>query len=331
MSTPQGHHEIILVADDDEANRELLSAMLTAEGYQVVCAADGRQAQQQVDSDSIDLALLDVVMPRPTGFEVCQAMKSKPETRLIPVILLTGLNSDADRIHGIMCGADDFLNKPVRKHELLARVNSLLRLKHFTDELDNAETVLFSLALTIEAKDPYTEGHCDRLSRYSVALAEKLGLSQDLRVALRRGGLIHDIGKLAVPDHILLKPGPLNPEERKIMERHTVIGEGICAPLRSFRQVLPIIRHHHEKQDGSGYPDGLKGEQIPLTARILQVTDIYDALTTDRPYREALPQEKAFAILREEAKRGWWDGAILDEFEAVVHDGELAHTSRSTR
>jgi putative two-component system response regulator len=330
MYAPQGHRGIVLVADDDEANRELLSALLNAEGYHVVCAADGQQAQARVDSDSIDLALLDVVMPRPTGFELCQAMKSKPETRLIPVILLTSLNSDHDRIHGIMCGADDFLNKPVRKHELLARVNSLLRLKHFTDELDNAETVLFSLALTIEAKDPYTEGHCDRLSRYSVALAEKLGLSQDLRVALRRGGLIHDIGKLAVPDHILLKPGPLNPEERKIMERHTVIGEGICAPLRSFRQVLPIIRHHHEKQDGSGYPDGLKGQQIPLTARILQVTDIYDALTTDRPYREALPQEKAFAILREEVKRGWWDGAILDQFEGVVHDGELAQASRST-
>jgi len=237
---------------------------------------------------------------------------------LIPVILLTSLNSDADRIHGIMCGADDFLNKPVNKQELLARVHSLLRLKRFTDELDNAEAVLFSLALTIEAKDPYTEGHCDRLSKYSVALGEKLGLSEDTRLALRRGGLIHDIGKLGVPEHILLKPGPLTPEERKIMEQHTVLGERICAPLRSFRHVLPIIRHHHEKQDGSGYPDGLKGAKVPLTARILQITDIYDALTTDRPYRKALPLEKAFAIMREEVKRGWWDGPILDEFEAVV-------------
>jgi putative two-component system response regulator len=329
MSAPQGHRGIILVADDNEANRELVSELLSAEGYQVVCAADGQHAQQAVDSASIDLALLDVVMPRPTGFEVCQAMKSKPETRLIPVILLTGLNSDADRIHGIMCGADDFLNKPVNKHELLARVHSLLRLKQFTDELDNAEAVLFSLALSIEAKDPYTEGHCDRLSKYSVALGEKLGLPQDLRVALRRGGLVHDIGKLSVPESILLKPGPLTPEERKIMEQHTVIGERICAPLRSFRHVLPIIRHHHEKQDGSGYPDGLKGENIPLTARILQITDIYDALTTDRPYRKALPLDKALSILREEVKRGWWDGPILDEFEAVVHGSEPVYPAGS--
>src|ERR1700716_1697872 len=184
MATPQGPLGIILVADDNEANRELLSALLSAEGYEVVCAASGQAALARVHSGSIDLALLDVVMPRPTGFEVCQAMKSKPETRLIPVILLTSLNSEADRLHAIMCGADDFLNKPVNKHELLARVHSLLRLKQFTDELDNAESVLFSLALTIEAKDPYTEGHCDRLSKYSVALGAELGLSEDLGLAL---------------------------------------------------------------------------------------------------------------------------------------------------
>jgi cyclic di-GMP phosphodiesterase len=331
MPAPGAKEGIILVADDNEANRDLLVGLLGGEGYHVLSVTDGKQALERISRDPIDLALLDVIMPGKTGFDVCLAIKSKPETRLIPVVLLTSLTGDDDRIRGIMCGADDFLGKPVNRHELLARVHSLLRLKQFTDELDNAEAVLFSLALSIEAKDPYTEGHCERLSKYSVAVGEKLGLSEDLRVALRRGGLVHDIGKLAVPESILLKPGPLTPEERKIMEQHTIAGERICAPLRSFRPVLPVIRSHHEKQDGSGYPDGLKGEQVPLTARVLQVTDVYDALTTDRPYRKALSQERAFEIIREEAKRGWWDVAVVDAFENVVHDYEPLQPTGSGR
>lgn len=328
---PRTHEGIILVADDNEANCDLLVNLLTAEGYTVVAVSNGQQALERISKDSIDLALLDVMMPGKTGLDVCLTIKSNPETRLIPVVLLTSLTSDDDRVHGIMCGADDFLSKPANKHELLARVHSLLRLKQFTDELDNAESVLFSLALSIEAKDPYTEGHCDRLSRYSVAIGEKLGLPEDVCVALRRGGLVHDIGKLAVPESILLKPGPLTHEERKIMEQHSVAGERICKPLRSFRNVLPIIRHHHEKQDGSGYPDGLRGKQVPLTARILQVTDVYDALTTDRPYRNAVAPEKALEILRDEAKRGWWDGAVVSQFEAIVCSNELVNPISSRK
>ena len=320
MSIPEKQQGIILVADDNEANRELLSDLLSAEGYCVVCASDGKQALARVESEPIDVALLDVVMPRPTGFEVCQAMKSKPKTRLIPVILLTSLNSESDRITGIMCGADDFLSKPFNKHELLARVHSLLRLKRFTDELDNAETVLFSLALSIEAKDPYTEGHCDRLSKYSVALAERMGLAADLQVVLRRAGVVHDIGKVAVPDQILLKPGPLTQDEWAVMKQHPVVGERICAPLKSFRHVLPVIRSHHEKLDGSGYPDGLKGDEIPLTAQIMQTVDIYDALTTARPYRKALSPKEAFAILNSEAKKGWWNAELIDLLEGLVLD-----------
>jgi putative two-component system response regulator len=268
-------------------------------------------------------------MPGQNGFAVCRAVKDRSETRLTPVVLITGLGRVEDRIRGIEAGADDFLNKPVRKEELLARVKSLVRIKRFTDELESAETVVFTLAASIEAKDPYTEGHCDRLSRYSVALGERLGLSPEDLIALRRGGVVHDIGKVAVPERVLLKPGPLDAHEFELMRAHTVIGERICAPLHSFQQVLPIIRWHHERRDGTGYPDHLKGDQIPLIARVLQTVDVYDALTTDRPYRKALSCERAFAILHDEVRRGWWDGALVNEFEKLLKESPGGWTDQS--
>ena len=312
-----GEARTILVVDDEAQNRRLFRTMLEAEGYRVFEAGDGAAALDVVHTCKVDIALVDVLMPRLNGIEFCSAMKGNPETRLIPVVLVTGLYSTEDRIRGIESLADDFLSKPVIREELLARVRSLLRLKQFTDELENAETVLFSLARGIEAKDPYTGGHCERLSAYSVAIAQRLGLPEDQRVALRRAGIVHDVGKVAVPEPILLKPGKLTPEERKVMEEHPVTGERICAPLRSFKAVLTVIRHHHEKLDGSGYPDGLKGDEIPLSARILSVVDVYDALTTDRPYRSALTPDHAFSIMREEVGRGWWDGRLVDEFERL--------------
>lgn len=310
----------ILVADDNLANLELLSGLLEVEGYRACCVLDGRQALDIMQTTPVDLALLDVMMPKLDGFAVCQEIKSNPLTRFVPVVLVTALTGTSDRIRGIDCGADDFLTKPIERAELLARVRSLLRLKQFTDDLESAETVLFSLALAIEAKDPSTEGHCDRLSRYSVALAEQLGVAEEQKVALRRAGIVHDVGKVAVPEHILLKPGPLTPEERKIMEIHPITGERICAPMKSFRRVLPIIRHHHEKLDGSGYPDGLKGDEIPMAARILQTVDVYDALTTDRPYRKALSFQAAIEIMRAEVKKGWWDGVLVDILETLFTD-----------
>ncbi|MBI1737960.1 MAG: response regulator [Acidobacteria bacterium] len=329
MPEPNARADQILVADDVAANRELLQEMLEREGYRVVCAEDGEQALEVVRSQPINLALLDVMMPKCTGFSACRAIKSAPETRLIPVVMVTGLTNRDDRIQGIECGADDFLNKPVHREELLARVRSLLRLKRYTDELENAETVLFSLALSIEAKDPYTEGHCDRLSRYSVALARRIGLSEELCVALRRAGVVHDVGKVAVPEHILQKPGPLTADEWKIMKEHPVVGERICSPLKSFRHVLPIIRHHHEKLDGSGYPDGLKGDQIPLTARVLTTVDIYDALSTDRPYRKALSPAEAVETMRKEIRLGWWDAALVTELERLLLEAEPSSSGKS--
>lgn len=308
----------ILVADDDPANREILTVFLEDEGYRVVTAPDGDQALLFLEREDVDVVLLDVLMPGQTGFSVCRALRARPETRLLPVVLVTGLNGVQDRVLGIEAGADDFLNKPYDREELLARVRSLVKLKQYTDELEHAETVLCSLALSIEAKDPYTEGHCDRLSRYSVRLGERVGLEEEELVALRRGGIVHDIGKVAVPEHILGKPGPLNKEERKIMELHPVTGERICSPLKAFRLVLPIIRHHHERLDGSGYPDGLSNGQIPVIARILSIVDVYDALTTNRPYRQALSTEKAFSVIREEVQRGWWDASLVECFEESI-------------
>jgi len=314
----------ILVADDNDGIREPLVELLRVHGYRVIAVADGEHALMEICSQPVDLALLDVMMPGRTGFSVCRAVKARPETCLVPVVLITGLGSGDDRIQGIEAGADDFLNKPVKTEELLARVRSLVRLKRITDELENAETVLCSLARSIEAKDPYTEGHCDRLSRYTVSLGEKIGLSEEQRVALRRGGIVHDIGKVAVPEFVLLKPGPLDAAERKIMEEHTIVGERICAPLKSFRNVLPIIRSHHEKQDGTGYPDHLKRGEIPLEARILQTVDIYDSLTTDRPYRKALSQEKALQIMWEETRRGWWDAELLAALQGLLQESPKA-------
>lgn len=318
MSQNKLRPRTVLVADDDDFYRSFMRDFLERQGYEVVCAEDGEQALKIVNSRPIDLALLDVIMPDRSGFSVCRQIKYNPATRLIPVVLVTGLDSREDHILGIDCGADDFLNKPVQSEELKARVRSLLRLKQFTDELEDAETVINTLARSIEAKDPYTEGHSERLSHYSVLLAERLGLSEDEILALRRGGIVHDIGKVTVPEHILLKPGPLTAEERHIVERHPEIGERICAPLKSFRLVLPIIRHHHERLDGSGYPDGLRGEQIPLTARIMSVVDIYDAITTERAYRAALSSEDALQQMRHEVERGWWDGSLVDLLEDVL-------------
>ena len=312
---------VVLVVDDEFYNRELLSELLSDQGYKVVTAADGKQGLEELSRSRPSLVLTDVRMPVMNGFEFCQRIKNDPETRLTPVILVTGLSASEDRLRGIEAGADDFLNKPVDTIELLARARSLLRLKAHTDELEKAESVLFALARSIEAKDPYTENHCERLAEYSVSLAERIGLVADDVTALWRAGIVHDVGKVAVPDSILLKAGPLTPEEWVVMRKHPVVGENICAPLKSFRRVLPIIRHHHEKFDGSGYPDGLRGEQIPLTARVLQLVDIYDALTTDCPYRAALPVAQALEAMAGEVQKGWWDPQLFTIFREMISRG----------
>jgi cyclic di-GMP phosphodiesterase len=304
----------ILVVDDNVLNAQLLRELLIGRGYRVVALQTAEEAEAEIRRELPDLILLDVVMPGKSGYELCRELKEDSKTRLIPIVMITGLSARQDRIAGIEAGADDFLIKPIYPEELFARVGSLLKLKEFTDELETAESVLCTLGLSVEARDPYTGDHCKRLAQNAADLGRHLGLDEECIVALQRGGYLHDLGKIKVPDDILKKGSNLTPAEWEIMKKHPVTGEEICRPLRSLRLVLPIIRHHHEHSDGSGYPDGLRQGEIPILPRILQVADIYDALTTDRPYKPALTHEKAASTMRDEAKAGLWDEELVTEF-----------------
>lgn len=308
----------IVVVDDLAANVRLSATYLAREGYEVSTAADGVEALAVVRDTHPDLVLMDVRMPGLDGFEACRALKQDPATRLIPVILVTALADADDRIRGIEAGADDFVTKPINVHELYARIRSLIRIKRYTDELDSAEAVIVSLALMIEARDPYTNGHCQRLARYAATLGRTLDLPGEDISALTRGGFLHDVGKIGIPDAILNKPARLTGEEFDRMRQHTVIGDRLCAKLRSLWDVRPIVRHHHERIDGSGYPDGLAGEAIPLLAQIMGIVDVFDALTTVRPYKLAVTAEDACDELTREARLGWRRRDLVEHWIQIV-------------
>lgn len=320
MTAPQ----TVVVADDDATIRTVLVRMLNDDGIRVVTAPDGLTARDLIAEVNPDLILLDVIMPGLSGIELCRLLKSNQPTRLTPVVLITGLDARDHRITGIEAGADDFITKPFDWAELVGRVRSLLRMKRYTDDLEEAGAVLMALGRTIEERDRYTLGHCQRLARFASALGRRLQHTDDRITDLERAGYLHDIGKITIPDAVLQKPGKLTADEWTLVRDHPAAGERICAGVRTLGSVLPIIRHHHERLDGSGYPDGLKGESIPLGAQILQVVDIYDALTTDRPYRTAISMEQALAVLKSEMARGWYDREIFAEFRAMILAGDDA-------
>jgi putative two-component system response regulator len=314
----------VLVVDDNPDTMVLMRELLATRGYDVVAVPDAGRAEMEIRHRLPDLILSDVVMPGKSGYELCRELKENPSTRLIPVVLITGLSDREDKLRGIEAGADDFLNKPIFSEELFARVKSLLKLKEFTDELETAESVICTLGLSVESRDPYTEGHCDRLAENASNLGRHLGLDEESIVALRRGGYLHDLGKIAVPDEILKKGTNLTPAEWVIMKRHPITGENICRPLKSLRLVLPIIRHHHEHSDGSGYPDGLRRGEIPLLPRVLQVVDVYDALRTARPYKMALSHEQAALTMHQESRSGLWDAELVAEFFSMLEKRQVA-------
>ncbi len=314
----------ILAVDSEEINRRLLKAIFKTTPYKILEAHRASEATALLESEKIDLVIVDLMLPEMSGPELCRWMKARRATQLIPVLMITNIQGVENEIVGISSGADEFLIKPLHPAVVRTRVRAMLRNKALIDSLEEAETILLALAQTVEHRDKYTGKHCQRLAVAAVMLGEALGLgSQDL-TALYRGGYLHDIGKIAIPDAILFKQGRLTSEEWEVMRSHPVRGEEICRPMRSLAPVLPIIRSHHERWDGSGYPDGLAGEDVPLLARILQVADIYDALTTERPYKPALTPEEAFAVMEEEVRRGWRDPELVPLFANTIQTNPSA-------
>jgi len=319
----------ILVVDDHSSSRMTAVALLSVEGYDVVEAESGAAALAQVLDTNPDLILLDVMMPGMDGYEVCRRLKDDEHTRLTPVVFITALDDRRARLRGIEAGGDDFLTKPFDQLELSARVKSLIRQKRLNEDLDHAEKVLFSIARTVESRDPNTGDHCERLVVHGKAFGDYLGLSRPEVRDLMWGGYLHDIGKVGIPDAVLLKRGRLTADEWQIMRQHVLIGEQICLPLRTMRGVVPIIRHHHERWDGSGYPDGLSGHGIPYIAQVFQVIDIYDALTSERPYKEAFSPEEALKMMKDETLKGWRNPELIEQFNLFIQTTEIKQAALS--
>lgn len=301
----------VLIVDDTAANRELMARTLGPLGHDLEFAADGRAALACIAAAPVDLVLLDLVMPGLDGFGVLEQLKAGPRTRMIPVIVVTASGERASRLRAIALGADDFATQPLDTVELKARVQALLRLKRQTDALESSEAMLMALGRSIEARDPDTHDHCERMARRVVGLGTHLGLDADALHALKLGAYLHDIGKVGIPDAVLLKPGPLVEAERALIQQHPVIGEQILRPLHTMGAVLPLVRHHHERLDGSGYPDGIAGNAIAPAVRILSAVDVFDALTTRRPYRPALDRDEALKVMGAECDAGWWDRGVV--------------------
>lgn len=311
----------ILIVDDVPLNLKILETILALENYYIIKAEDGYSALHCVAKQKIDLILLDAMMPNMDGYEVCQRLKMNEKTRLIPVIMITSFDDTVLRIKGIEAGADDFITKPFNKPELLARVKSLINFNHLNKYLADIKNVLLSLAVAVEAKDNYTQGHVERVANIAMSLGQKLKLPQEEIESLWFAGVLHDIGKIGIPDGVLNKSGKLNNAEWEMMKTHPEIGYKICLPLKNtLGSALEAIRHHHERLDGSGYPNGLRAELISEIVRIMSIADYYDALTTDRPYRRKLSKEESLEILKEEARSGKLDARIVDMLIEMVSE-----------
>ncbi|MBI4877924.1 MAG: response regulator [Acidobacteria bacterium] len=307
----------VLIVDGAEVDRRLLRAMFKTTPYRFLEASRPSEAVALLGREKIDMVMLELMLPEMSGLDLCRKIKSERNTQYIPTLIVTSLHGAEHEVAGLSSGADEFLTRPLHPAVVRARVRAMLRNKATIDSLEEAEAILFALAQTVEQRDRYTGGHCQRLAAYSLSMGLALGLSQPELLALHRGAYLHDIGKIAIPDAILFKNSSLDTSEWSVMRQHPVRGEEICRPMKSLLPVLPVIRSHHERWDGTGYPDGLSGDHIPLLARILQIVDIYDALTTARPYKLAKTHADSLRIIQEETDRGWRDPELVSLFQEI--------------
>jgi len=304
----------ILVVDDVQSNLELMEAVFLKEGFNVYTALGADTAIDIFGRYPVDLAVLDVMMPGVDGFELCSRLKETSDKRYFPVILLTALSDRKSKIKGLESGADDFISKPFDTSELILKIRSLLKLKSLQEELDHSENIILTLAVAMEARDPYTKGHSTRVSRLSTDFVSFLGLSEKDRDEMKKAGILHDIGKICLSESLLQKPGPLTKEECELIKTHSVLGEDLCRPLVSMKKILPAIRHHHERWDGKGFPDGLTGRDIPIMARILSIVDSFDAMVSVRPYRDRRSVKVTLETMKSERPLGQWDTELLGYF-----------------
>ncbi len=319
----------VLVADGNASVRRILRGWLSSMQCEMIEATNGPEALELARSrPTPHMVLLDAKLAERDGYEVCHALKNDSRLQLIPVILATLANNAEEKTRAFEAGADDFLVKPINRSELTVRLRSLLRIYRFNQELIGAESVAMALARAVAAKDGYSQGHVGKVADHAVMLGERLQLDVAELKILKYGAILHNVGKISIPDAVLEKQGPLSPREMAIFHQHPEIGCDICAPLKPLKPVLSIIRHHKEHWDGSGYPDRLKGDEIPLGAQIVGIVDAYTALISNRPYRRALPHDEAISILHKQVRDGFYNPELLDHFieclEATDRDSEPA-------
>jgi putative two-component system response regulator len=314
----------ILIAHHDAAIGGRLCSLLFEAGHapQLVGTRDLAVARAREANPDVLLVSLDVAGR--DDLALCQQWRADRQTSLIPLVLVSESADRENRLRALEAGADDFVTTPVDRAELLARVRSLARIKRHVDEMDSASAIISTLAVIVETRDGHSEGHCHRMANYATALGRALGLGEADLQALHRGGFLHDIGMLAIPDSVLRTPGPLQPEDYELIRSHTVVGDELCGRLRSLQTIRPIVRSHHERQDGSGYPDGLTGDEVPLLAQIIGIVDAFDAITSKRAYSQQQPAAIALTVLERQVELGWRRADLVAAFSALAQRGQLA-------